>query len=56
MLLRLLCIALLTAVRAHADVLVGDASPLSGPNSWAGAEHLVGTKLAVADLNAKAAC
>ena len=51
--LRLLCIALLTAARAHAEVLIGDASPLTGPVSWAGEQYLVGTEIAVADLNAK---
>jgi branched-chain amino acid transport system substrate-binding protein len=51
--LGLLCITLLTAARAHAEVLIGDPSPLTGPVSWAGEQHLVGTELAVADLNAK---
>jgi branched-chain amino acid transport system substrate-binding protein len=37
----------------RADVLIGDASPLTGPVSWYGGQHLVGTELAVADLNAK---
>jgi branched-chain amino acid transport system substrate-binding protein len=36
----------------QADVLIGDASPLTGAISWAGEQHLVGTELAVADLNA----
>jgi branched-chain amino acid transport system substrate-binding protein len=36
----------------QADVLIGDASALTGPISWAGEQHLVGTDLAVADLNA----
>jgi branched-chain amino acid transport system substrate-binding protein len=51
--LGLLCIALLTAARAHAEVLIGDASPLTGPVSWAGEQYLVGTEIAAADLNAK---
>jgi branched-chain amino acid transport system substrate-binding protein len=51
--LGLLCITLLTAARAHAEVLIGDPSPLTGPVSWAGEQHLVGTELAVADLNPK---
>jgi branched-chain amino acid transport system substrate-binding protein len=37
----------------HADVLIGDASPLTGPISWVGAQYLAGTELAVEDLNAK---
>ena len=49
--LGLLCIALLTAARAHADVLIGDPSPVTGSVSWVGEQHLVGTELAVADLN-----
>jgi branched-chain amino acid transport system substrate-binding protein len=48
-----LCIALLTAARAHAEVLIGDPSPLTGSVSWVGEQHLTGTELAVADLNAK---
>lgn len=36
-----------------AEVLIGDASPLTGPISWVGAQYLAGTELAVADLNAK---
>jgi branched-chain amino acid transport system substrate-binding protein len=41
------------APSAHADVLIGDASPLTGPISWVGAQYLAGTELAVTDLNAK---
>ena len=37
----------------QADVLIGNASPLTGPISWIGAHYLVGTELAVDDLNAK---
>ena len=29
----------------QADVLIGDASPLTGPLSWVGAHYLVGTEL-----------
>jgi branched-chain amino acid transport system substrate-binding protein len=43
----------MAASRPHADVLIGDASPLTGPLSWVGAQYLAGTELAVADLNAK---
>lgn len=50
----ILLAATVTAIsHARADVLIGDASPLTGPVSWYGAQHLVGTELAVADLNAK---
>jgi branched-chain amino acid transport system substrate-binding protein len=38
---------------ARTEVLIGDASPLTGPISWVGAQYLAGTELAVADLNAK---
>jgi branched-chain amino acid transport system substrate-binding protein len=38
---------------ARTEVLIGDASPLTGPVSWVGAQYLAGTELAVADLNAK---
>jgi branched-chain amino acid transport system substrate-binding protein len=51
--LGLLCIALLTAARAHAEVLIGDASPMTGPVSWVGEQYQRGTELAVEDLNAK---
>jgi branched-chain amino acid transport system substrate-binding protein len=51
--LSLLCTALLTAPLAHAEVLIGDPSPLTGSVSWVGEQHLTGTELAVADLNAK---
>jgi hypothetical protein len=34
------------ASTAQADVLIGDASALTGPLSWAGEQHLVGTQLA----------
>jgi ABC-type branched-subunit amino acid transport system substrate-binding protein len=37
----------------QAEVLIGDASPLTGPLSWDGARYLAGTELAVDDLNAK---
>jgi branched-chain amino acid transport system substrate-binding protein len=46
--------AMLSAVaQARADILIGDPSPMTGPVSWAGEQYLVGTELAVADLNAK---
>jgi ABC-type branched-subunit amino acid transport system substrate-binding protein len=51
--LGLFCITLLTAVRAYAEVLIGDSSPLTGPLSWAGEQAVVGTELAVADINAR---
>ena len=47
-------VAIATAASpARADVLIGNASPLTGPLSWVGAHYLVGTELAVDDLNAK---
>ena len=54
-LLRLAGVLAIAAAAAptRADVLIGDASPLTGPVSWVGAHYLVGTELAVADLNAK---
>jgi branched-chain amino acid transport system substrate-binding protein len=42
----------MAASRPHADVLIGNASPLTGPLSWVGAHYLVGTELALDDLNA----
>jgi branched-chain amino acid transport system substrate-binding protein len=45
--------ALIGLSQARADVLIGNASPLTGPLSWVGAHYLVGTELAVDDLNAK---
>jgi branched-chain amino acid transport system substrate-binding protein len=52
-LLSLLCITLLTAARAHAEVLIGDPGPSTGPLSWAGEQAVVGIQLAVADINAE---
>jgi branched-chain amino acid transport system substrate-binding protein len=47
-------LAIVTAASpTQADVLIGNASPLTGPISWIGAHYLVGTELAVADLNAQ---
>jgi branched-chain amino acid transport system substrate-binding protein len=47
-------IVLVTAASsARTEVLIGDASPLTGPVSWVGAQYLAGTELAVADLNVK---
>jgi branched-chain amino acid transport system substrate-binding protein len=50
-----LCLALFlsAAPGARADVLIGDASPLTGPLSWVGAHYLAGAELAVDDLNAR---
>jgi branched-chain amino acid transport system substrate-binding protein len=46
--------ATLTATSpARADILIGDASPLTGPLSWAGEQAVVGIELAVADVNAR---
>jgi branched-chain amino acid transport system substrate-binding protein len=45
--------ALIAVSQARADVLIGDVSPLTGPLSWIGAHYLVGTELALDDLNAK---
>jgi branched-chain amino acid transport system substrate-binding protein len=55
--MRLLKWALIAAAMSvispsRAEVLIGDASPLTGPISWVGAQYLAGTELAVADLNA----
>ena len=47
----LLLLAATSAVRA--EVLIGLASPLTGPMGWAGASKQVGAESAVADLNAK---
>jgi branched-chain amino acid transport system substrate-binding protein len=52
-LLGLLCITLLTASPARADVRIGVAAPLSRTMSWGGAETLEGADVAVADLNSK---
>jgi branched-chain amino acid transport system substrate-binding protein len=52
-LLSFLCIMLLPAARANAEVVIGVPSPITGSVSWAGEQHLVGTELAVADLDAK---
>jgi branched-chain amino acid transport system substrate-binding protein len=49
----LLCAMLSAIPQARADILIGDASPLTGPVAWSGEQHSVGTALAVADLNAK---
>lgn len=38
---------------ARADIPIGFNSALTGPYAWVGEPHLVGTELAVADLNAK---
>ena len=49
----LLCITLVTAMPAHAEVRIGLAAPLTGPNSWDGGNTLLGAEVAVADLNAR---
>jgi ABC-type branched-subunit amino acid transport system substrate-binding protein len=36
---------------AHAEVRIGAATPLTGPNSWTGEQHERGVALAVAELN-----
>jgi branched-chain amino acid transport system substrate-binding protein len=49
-------LAVLTAALggpARADVLIGLASPLTGPMGWAGASNQLGAESAVADLNAQ---
>ena len=46
-------VTLAAVAPARAEILVGDASDLTGPVAWAGEQALVGTELAVADLNAK---
>jgi branched-chain amino acid transport system substrate-binding protein len=46
-----LLLAATSAVRG--EVLVGLASPLTGPMAWAGASNHLGAESAVADLNAK---
>jgi branched-chain amino acid transport system substrate-binding protein len=38
---------------ARGEVLIGMASPLTGPMAWAGASNQLGAESAVADLNAK---
>jgi len=52
-LLVLLAATLISISQARADILIGDASPLTGAVSWAGEQALVGTELAVADINAQ---
>jgi branched-chain amino acid transport system substrate-binding protein len=46
-----LLLAASSAVRA--EVLIGLASPLTGPMAWAGASNQLGAESAVADLNAR---
>jgi branched-chain amino acid transport system substrate-binding protein len=46
-------VALAAVTPVRAELLIGDASPLTGPVSWSGEQHLVGTELAVAELNAR---
>jgi branched-chain amino acid transport system substrate-binding protein len=36
---------------AHAEVRIGAATPLTGPNSWTGEQHERGVAMAVAELN-----
>jgi branched-chain amino acid transport system substrate-binding protein len=51
--LRVLGIALTMISPARADILIGDASALTGPVSWSGEQTVVGTELAVTDINAR---
>jgi branched-chain amino acid transport system substrate-binding protein len=44
--------ALGTTSLAHAEILIGMAGPLTGPNAWLGEQTERGVALAVADLNA----
>ena len=41
-----------TASLVHAEILIGMAGPLTGPNAWLGEQTEHGVALAVADLNA----
>ena len=41
-----------TASAGHAEILIGLAGPLTGPNAWLGEQTERGVALAVADLNA----
>jgi branched-chain amino acid transport system substrate-binding protein len=52
---RLCLIVLIAALGgpARADVLIGLASPLTGPMAWAGASNHLGAESAVADLNSR---
>ena len=52
-LLGFLAATMTTISQARADILIGDASPLTGPLSWVGEQYQRGTELAVEDLNAK---
>jgi branched-chain amino acid transport system substrate-binding protein len=45
--------AALWATTAGAEVLIGVATPLTGPMAWAGGSNQVGAESAVADVNAK---
>jgi branched-chain amino acid transport system substrate-binding protein len=52
-LLGFLGITLATIMPARAEVRIGLAAPLTGPNAWAGGRTEEGAKLAVSDLNAR---
>ena len=43
----------LASTSAHAEVLIGLATPLTGHMAWAGASNQVGAESAIADLNAR---
>jgi branched-chain amino acid transport system substrate-binding protein len=50
----LMCVGFAVCVvtsSAHAEVRIGAATPLTGPNSWMGEQHERGVTMAVADLN-----
>lgn len=51
--LLVLPVMLSAIAEARAEILIGDASPLTGPVSWAGEQAVVGTEVAVADINAR---
>ena len=36
---------------AHAEVRIGAATPLTGPNSWTGEQHERGVAMSVAEIN-----
>jgi branched-chain amino acid transport system substrate-binding protein len=52
-LLGLFAVTLTAISQPRAEILIGDASPMTGPNSWAGEQAAVGIELAVADINAR---
>lgn len=52
-LLGLLLATVTTITPAHADVRIGLATPLTGPQAWIGGINGAGVRVAVADLNAR---